>query len=129
MESVKIQVRFADIDVMGHVNNAVYLSYFEMARVLIFSKLLGVDWDWNQYGVLLRKNEIEYLKPVTLNEQPIISLKTEKLGTKSFVLSYELKVNEEVRTTGSSVMVCFDASKNQTIEIPTKMREILDSLA
>jgi acyl-CoA thioester hydrolase len=128
MESVKIQVRFADIDVMGHVNNAVYLSYFEMARVLIFSKLLGADWDWNQYGVLLRKNEIEYLKPVTLNEQPIISLKTEKLGTKSFVLSYELKVNEEVRTTGSSVMVCFDASKNQTIEIPSKMREILESL-
>jgi acyl-CoA thioester hydrolase len=64
-----------------------------------------------------------------LNEQPIISLKTEKLGTKSFVLSYELKVNEEVRTTGSSVMVCFNATKNQTIEIPTKMREILDSLA
>ena len=128
MESVKIQVRFADIDLMGHVNNAVYLSYFEMARVLIFSKLLGADWDWNQYGVLLRKNEIEYLKPVTLNEQPIISLKTEKLGTKSLVLSYELKVNEEIRTTGSSVMVCFDASKNQTIEIPSKMREILESL-
>jgi len=128
MQSVKIQVRFADIDVMGHVNNAVYLSYFEMARVLIFSKLLGSNWDWNQFGVLLRKNEIEYLKPVTLNEQPIISLNTEKLGTKSFVLSYELKVNDEVRTTGSSVMVCFDSSKNQTIEIPNKMREILESL-
>lgn len=128
MESVKIQVRFADIDVMGHVNNAVYLSYFEMARVLIFSKLLGSNWDWNQFGVLLRKNEIEYIKPVTLNEQPIISLKTEKLGTKSFVLSYELKVKDEVRTTGSSVMVCFDATKNQTIEIPSKMREILESL-
>ncbi len=128
MESVNIQVRFADIDVMGHVNNAVYLSYFEMARVLIFSKLLGSNWDWNQFGVLLRKNEIEYLKPVTLNEQPIISLKTEKLGTKSFILYYELKVKDEVRTTGSSIMVCFDASKNQTIEIPNKMREVLESL-
>lgn len=84
MESVKIQVRFADIDVMGHVNNAVYLSYFEMARVLIFSKLLGADWDWNQYGVLLRKNEIEYLKPVTLNEQPIISLKNRKVRNEEF---------------------------------------------
>ena len=41
IEPVQIQIRFADIDAMGHVNNAVYLSYFEFTRVHYFSELLG----------------------------------------------------------------------------------------
>lgn len=44
IKPVEIQVRFADLDVMGHVNNSVYLSYFEMARVHYFGELLGYNW-------------------------------------------------------------------------------------
>ena len=46
-----IQVRFADLDVMGHVNNSVYLSYFEMTRVHYFKELVGANWDWRNEGV------------------------------------------------------------------------------
>ena len=60
----QIQIRFADIDVMGHVNNAVYLSYFEMARVHYFKQILGEEWDWNSDGILLARNEIDYLSPI-----------------------------------------------------------------
>jgi len=127
-KGIKIQVRFSDIDVMGHVNNAVYLSYFEMARVVFFSELMGGEWDWKKNGVLLRKNEIEYIKPVLLNEVPEIFIYTEKVGSKSFVLGYDLKVNNEIRTTGSSVLVSFDSLNNQSIEIPGKMKAILIQL-
>jgi len=127
-KGIKIQVRFSDIDVMGHVNNAVYLSYFEMARVVFFSELMGGEWDWKKKGVLLRKNEIEYIKPVLLHEVPEIFIYTEKVGSKSFVLGYDLKVNNEIRTTGSSVLVSFDSLNNQSIEIPGKMKAILIQL-
>jgi len=127
-KGIKIQVRFSDIDVMGHVNNAVYLSYFEMARVVFFSELMGGEWDWKKNGVLLRKNEIEYIKPVLLHEVPEIFIYTEKVGSKSFVLGYDLKVNNEIRTTGSSVLVSFDSLNNQSIEIPGKMKAILIQL-
>ena len=45
-QPIKIQVRFSDLDTLGHVNNAVYLSYFEMARIAYFTPLLGENWDW-----------------------------------------------------------------------------------
>ena len=127
-EPIKIQVRFSDLDTMGHVNNAVYLSYFEMARIEYFTPLMGMDWDWKQFGILLRKNEIEYFKPVLLNDQPKISLFVLHIGTKSFTLGYELKVRDEIYTTGSSVLVTFDGINNISIEIPEKMRNVLTSL-
>lgn len=127
-KSVKIQVRFSDLDVMGHVNNSVYLSYFEMARVAFFSPLMGEKWDWKKNGVLLRKNEVEYLYPVLLHEEPDITIFTSSIGTKSFTLEYELKVGERLCTIGSSVLVCFDAVNNKTIEVPQEMRNVLESL-
>lgn len=125
-QEVKIQVRFSDLDVMGHVNNAVYLSYFEMARVLYFTPLMGEKWDWQKFGVLLKKNEIEYHFPVLLHDEPEITISTLSIGTKSFTLGYELKVDGKLYTTGSSVLVCYDSQTKRTIELPQEMRIVLE---
>lgn len=124
----KIQVRYVDLDVLGHVNNSVYFSYFEMARVQYFGQVLGKDWDWETNGVILVKNWAEYIKPVFLADQPEITIYVDKIGSKSFDLSYELKVNNVLCTTGGSTMVAFDAKSNKTIEIPEEMRKFLEQL-
>ena len=124
----KIQVRFSDCDMMGHVNNAIYLSYFEMARIHYFGVLFGKDRDWKKNGVLLRKNEVEYLKPVLLHEEPEIHIFTEHIGNKSFSVSYELKIQDEIRTIGTSVLVCFDSTINQSILLTEDMKVALESL-
>ena len=124
----KIQVRYVDLDVLGHVNNSVYFSYFEMARVQYFGQVLGKDWDWETNGVILVKNWAEYIKPVFLADQPEITIYVDKIGSKSFDLSYELKVNDVLCTTGGSTMVAFDAKSAQTIEIPEEMRKFLEQL-
>ncbi len=128
IEPSKIYVRFSDIDVMGHVNNAVYLNYFESARMDFFNQLLGKKWDWINNGIILLKNEIEYVRPVVLHDDPMIQLSVEKLGTKSFVLGYELTVNGELYTRGSSTLVCFDYTKKTTVEIPEDLRVKLTGL-
>lgn len=119
---VKIQVRFSDLDVMGHVNNSVYLSYFEYARVYYFGILLGKEWDWNSSGVLLVKNEVEYLIPILLNDTPEITIGLENIGTKSFCLNYEIRVNGKLTTTGKSTLVSFDVKAHKSIEIPEQMK-------
>ena len=124
----KIQVRFSDLDVLGHVNNTIYLSYFEMARVHYFKELLGEGWDWNKFGIVLAKNEVEYFKSVLLNHEPLITIFTEHIGSKSFTLGYELHVNNELFARGKSVQVCFDASIQQSILIPDQMRMQLERI-
>jgi acyl-CoA thioester hydrolase len=124
----KIQVRFSDLDVLGHVNNTIYLSYFEMARVHYFKELLGEGWDWNKFGIVLAKNEVEYFKSVLLNHEPLITIFTEHIGSKSFTLGYELHVNSELFAKGKSIQVCFDASIQQSILVPDQMRMQLERI-
>ncbi len=128
IEPAKIQIRFADLDILGHVNNNVYLSYFEMARVHYFRYLLGKDYDWKKNGVVLVKNSIEYLKPLYLNDDVRITMYVEEIGNKSFTLGYELTVNDEVRTLGSSTLVAFDSITHQSKEINEDMMRALKML-
>lgn len=119
----RIQVRFADCDMMGHVNNAVYLTYFEQARMHYFEQLIGSDWDYRNDGILLVKNEVVYLKPVLLHDIPQIYLHLIDMGEKSFTLGYEVKVNDEVRTTGVSKLVCFDFSTQESVPVYQAMKD------
>lgn len=125
------EVRFGDIDVMGHVNNAIYLSYFEQARMAFFKELIGGEWDWNEAGILLARNEIDYMEPILLSDNVIIKTWCSKVGNSSLVIEYEVfrtpsKSNKErICTKGKSVLVCFDYKKKVKIEVPAAWRERL----
>jgi acyl-CoA thioester hydrolase len=124
----KIQVRFTDLDVLGHVNNNVYLSYFEMARVHYFRELLGEDWDWKRHTVVLVRNEVEYIKPVLLEHKPEVVMFAEEIGNKSFSLGYELLVNGTVFAKGRSVLVAYDGIDQVSMPIHDKIRTALEKL-
>jgi acyl-CoA thioester hydrolase len=128
IQPAKIQVRFSDLDVLGHVNNTIYFSYFELARVHYFRELLGIDWDWRQHGIVLVKNEAEYLKSVLISHTPEVRVTTENIGNKSFTLGYELLVDSEVFVTGRSVQVCYNSETQQTITVPDEMKSALMKL-
>ncbi|MDX2361661.1 MAG: thioesterase family protein [Crocinitomicaceae bacterium] len=121
----RIQVRFVDVDMMSHVNNAVYLSYFEYARMDFFTQLLGEGWDWQKDGIILLKNEIEYLKPVLLEDNPVIEIDVQKVGNKSFTLGYRLTVRDEVYCQGLSILVAYDYTVGGAQVIPEKLRSKL----
>lgn len=129
IDPAKIQVRFADCDMMGHVNNAVYLSYFELARMHYFEQIIDQKWDWKKQGIVLVKNSVEYLAPVFLHDQPNIFVKVSHIGNKSFTMTYELHVNGVTKTKGESVLVCFDFVNNKTADVYPEMKEALKKIA
>jgi len=125
----RIYVLLTDLDILGHVNNAIYLTYFEIARMHYFAELVGKDWNWMEEGVVLVKNEVEYLKPIVLNDIPFVTVGLIQMGTKSFTLGYEIHVNDALVTKGSSTLVAFNSKKQCTIEIPEKMKEAIQKIA
>ncbi len=128
-----IEVRFADIDAMGHVNNAVYLSYFEQARMAWFAELIGGEWNLERDGIVLARNEIDYIEPVLLNDQVRIQTSCIKVGQSSIVLAYEVfrlpagVEKERLCSKGLSVLVCFDYSTGTKREVPELWRERLQA--
>ena len=124
----KIQIRFSDCDMMGHVNNAVYLSYIEMARIHYFTDLFGADRDWKRNGILVRKNEIEYIKPVLFRDEATIRAYITHIGNSSFVMAYELHVGDEIYTKAQSVLVYFNSETQKSTPIPTEFKVQLEKL-
>ncbi len=123
IEPVKIQIRYADLDALGHVNNSNYLTYFEIARVHYFNELLGKDWDWRNEGMILANSSLEFLKPLLIQHEAEVKISTLSVGTKSFELYYKISVDDVVFCSGKSVIVAFNSVRNETIPIPSVMRE------
>ena len=54
-----IEIRFVDVDAFGHVNNANYLTYLEIARVRYFDDIADWQYNWSKKGIILAKAEFE----------------------------------------------------------------------
>ena len=126
----KIPVRFADIDAMGHVNNAVFLNYFEQARIDFFNSRVGSDWDWKNQGIVLARNEIDYLLPVLMNDDVMIETSVLEIGRKSMTIGfvvYDGQVEDMQRqfARGKCVLVAFDYKAGKTKEIPEEWKEAM----
>jgi len=125
MQDYKVDIRFADIDAMGHVNNAVYFTYCEQARIYFFAHAMNRSWDWKRLGILVAHNEIDYYKPILLQDQVIIKVSCLAIGTKSFTLDYHLYKGDELCSKGKSVLVCYNHELKQTQPIPAEWVQIL----
>lgn len=127
MIASQIQLRFADIDMAGHVHNAAYLHYFESARINFFLSSIDKSWDWKKNGFIVKKNTIEYHQPVYLTDKITVEVSTAHIGEKSFTLSYQVRDEKKnLKTYGESVIVCFDFLQNKTISIPAEVRTIVE---
>ena len=123
-QKTPIQIRFKDIDMMGHVNNANYITYFELARLTYFEALKdeGVKIDWVNAGVILAKIEMEYKQPILLEDKAFVYTWVSRIGSKSFDMACSIvRVVDGVEVEaarGLAVIVCFNYKTNETIAIP-----------
>ena len=130
--SIAIQIRFVDIDKMGHVNNATILSYFEIARTHFFDDVIGQQDNWFERGLIIANTNIDYLQPIYLRDEVKAFVRIAKTGTKSFDVEHLLikTVNKQqiICAIANSILVCMDYTKKQTIEIPAEWKEKLNQI-
>lgn len=118
------RVRFRDLDAMGHVNNAVFLTYIESARVA-FLVDLGAAATLEDMSIIVARIEIDFRAPVGFGEEVEISVRASRFGEKSFDLDYVLTVSGKVVAEAKSVLVSYDYGKGEAVELPDEWREKL----
>ncbi|GAB4580593.1 MAG: thioesterase family protein [Anaerolineales bacterium] len=123
-----IEVRYADIDAQGHVNNAKYLTYMEQARMAYFLHL-GI-WDGSSFveiGTILAQNLVNYLAPIRLLQPVRAGVRVSRLGNKSLTMAYSLEDTQtrQVLATGESVIVTYDYRTHTSIPIPAHWRKAI----
>jgi acyl-CoA thioester hydrolase len=125
-----IQVRFKDVDMMGHINNADYFSYVEVARLKYYDTVIGADSDWHdQHGLIMAHFEINFLKAASFDDMISVYTRCSKLGKKSFELEWKIvsESNEQETTLadGKTVIVCYDYNSALTVEIPPDRKQMI----
>lgn len=126
----KIPIRFRDIDAMGHVNNAVYLTYFEEGRKEFVRSLFGIVQP-EEYNFILAHIACDFLKPITISDTVILEIWVGAIGKKRFDFIYRLlkqgvdDKESSVCADGRSVQVFYDYKRNTTLALPADIREKL----
>jgi acyl-CoA thioester hydrolase len=121
----KVEIRFADIDMLGHLNNAKYITYLESARIKYFDEVVG-EIDWKKNGFILARTVIDYKGPVLLKDRHVtIYTKCSKMGNKSFDLTYILVKtnNQQEVASGVTTLVAFNYAAQHTVQIPEEWKE------
>ena len=117
-------VRFRDLDAMGHVNNAVYLSYIEQARTE-FVLSVGAAPSIDDFPLILARTEIDFRAPIRFGDTVEVGVRAGRMGTKSFDLEYELRVDGRVVAEARSVQVFYDYERGSAAELPDDWKERL----
>jgi acyl-CoA thioester hydrolase len=118
---VPLQTRFNDYDSKGHVNNAVYLTYFELGRVHAWQAAGGgVDGDF-----ILAEAKISYRSPARMGDPLELEVITGEIRTKAWVWRYRIldARDERLVAEGETVQVMYDYDAGRTVPIPAPMRE------
>ncbi|MCD8101000.1 MAG: acyl-CoA thioesterase [Alistipes sp.] len=123
-----IQKRFADADILGHVNNVNLQHYFDVGKSDWFRSVLGVEDFWEGEGIITAATRTSYLAQTRLQDEVAVETAIEKVGTKSFTLAQRIVGCDDgaVRAESSSVMVAFDFTRQVSIGIPAAWKEKME---
>lgn len=125
--TTEVQLRFRDLDAMGHVNNVVYLTYCELARTQFYMKH-AFKRSLHDIDFILAHADIDYVSAAEWGDRIEVSVWPTKIGESSFTLAYEIREmrSDRLLAKSTSVQVSYDYDKKQTKPIPAEFRKMLE---
>lgn len=122
--SLPIQIRFNDIDALGHINNNVYFSYFDLGKTTYLEEIRPMSVSWTQGLIVVAHIDVDFFAPVYYKEKIAVESKVIKLGDKSGVFLQQIRNMEtnEVKCRCQSVFVTYDALTQSSIPVPDDWR-------
>lgn len=119
-----IQIRFADVDILGHVNNVNLQHYFDLGKSGYFKEVMGIGNAWSGIGTITASTSTLYMAQTRIDEPVYVETRIEKIGNKSFTFFQRLlsRDNGELKAESRSIMVAFDFSVQTSVPVPEEWR-------
>lgn len=128
---VRVPVQWGDMDALGHVNNAVYFTWFESARIALFERVGLAITGVPEVGPILAHTRCDFLAPVRYPGEVLAGTRIERLGTTSFTMDYEAALAgdpERPVARGQGVVVLIDYRDGSKVPLSASLREALSAL-
>ncbi len=121
------RVRFGDLDAMRHLNNVVYLRYFESARIAYLRELIPshdpANPEQDDTGVIFAECHINYRSPVHYDEEVEVHCSVGEVRRSAFKVEFRMEVNGRLAAEGYGWLVGFDYSQQNAVPLPEQLRE------
>ncbi len=126
--STPVQIRFNDIDILGHVNNTVYFSFYDTGKAYYFNAVKHGTMNWQKVETVIANVNCTYMSSIVFGEDMEVLTRCVSMSEKSFVLSQVLRERNtgEVKSVCETVMVCYDPVRRQSVVMPEQWRNQLD---
>ena len=126
--SADLQVRFNDIDILGHLNNTVYFSFFDTGKAYFFEKALGGKMEWRKVECVIANVDCAYVSPIYFGDEIEVWSRCAHIGEKSFVLQQMIvdKKTHDLKAAANTVMVSIDPETMETVPVPGHYREAME---
>lgn len=122
---LSLQPRYRDLDPNGHVNHAVYATYFEEARTAYWRSVVGEPLA--EAGVAIVSLSIDYEAEISLDAELTVAMRIDRLGESSIPQVYELRAEDRLVARGEAVMVAFDRAARRSEPISGQWREAIQA--
>jgi acyl-CoA thioester hydrolase len=119
-----LQVRFRDTDAFGHVNNAVFATYVELARVHYFLDVLQPAQRFHRLPLILARLEVDFRSPIELGDDVAVETRVDRIGRASIAMSHRMVTGPERRLAAdvTSVIVVYDYESARPVPVPDDWR-------
>lgn len=111
----RIQVRFSDLDFLGHVSNSVYAQYFDLARIDFFTEVEKLS---SAPHNVVASVKMDMLREIRFDHDVVVDTWCSHVGTKSMTIEHHIYADGQCATTSSSVIVGFDRKTRAAIALP-----------
>jgi len=125
--TLPIQLRFNDVDSLGHVNNTVYFSFYDLGKTTYFAKLKEKNPTLEDTAIVIVNLQADFLSPIFAAEQVAVQTTVVKIGNKSFKM-YQRIINtatNEVKCVCTTVLVGFDKNSNTSQPITSEWKHAI----
>ena len=130
--TVRFPIHWAEMDILGHVNNARYFTWFETVRMALFERV-GIPYTGPlESGPILARAECDFLAPVVFPADIVAGTRIESLGRTSFVMGYQISradAPEKAVARGRGVVVMVEYESGEKIPLSEELRAKLEALS
>lgn len=126
--SVDLQIRFNDIDILGHLNNTVYFSFYDTGKAYFFEHMLGGKVDWQRVECVIANVDCAYISPIYFGEEVAVYTRCLSISEKSFRLQQIIleKKTGQLKSACETVMVSYDPVERKTVPLSERYRRALE---
>jgi len=124
----EIVPRFRDTDAMGHINNAVYITYLEVARQVYWARM-DAHSDYRRVPFILAHVRVDFRSEALVSEVLESGIRMAWIGHRSFAFDYRIWEKLSARTVveAATVQVCYDYQAKRAIPMPADLRRSLET--